>query len=212
MAERAAALLQWLVAIPDWLLYVLVGLAAALENIVPPIPADVMVLIGGVIAGAGGANTPTLFIAVWAANVGGALLVYWFGRRYGPRFFQGRIGSYLLGPAQIQGLARAYARFGFPIIFFSRFLPVFRPVVPAFAGVARLGFWGTAIPIALASAIWYGALVYFGSVAGANWRSLLATVERFGGWLWAAAVVLILIGVYFWNRTRGVPSAGEEEV
>ena len=209
MVERAGAFLEWLLAIPDPLVYILVGLAAALENIVPPIPADVVVVIGGVIAGAGGANPLVLFLAVWMCNVGSALAVYGLGRRYGARFFQGRLGSFLLAPRQLDGLSRAYSRFGFPIIFFSRFLPVFRPIVPAFAGVSRLGFWGTAIPVALASAVWYGALVYLGSAAGENWESLLESLDRLGVWMWAAAGVLILVGLYFWNRTRGGDPLGE---
>lgn len=211
MVERAAEFMEWLLSIPDWLVYTLVGFAAALENIVPPVPADVVVVIGGVIAGAGGASTPTLFLAVWLANVGSALLVYGLGRRYGARFFQGRLGSFLLAPGQLQGLTRAYQRFGFPIIFFSRFIPVFRPIVPAFAGVTHLGFVGTAIPIALASGIWYGALVYLGSAAGSNWRALLASLESLGGWLWGVAALLIGVGIFIWKRTRDLAHHPEEE-
>lgn len=212
MAESAATFLEWLLAIPDWLVYLIVGVAAAVENVVPPIPADVVVVIGGVIAGAGGANPTGLFVVVWFANVAGAMLVYALGRRYGSLFFEGRLGSFLLAPAQLQGLARAYERFGFPIVFFSRFLPVFRPVVPGFAGVAQVGFWRTAIPISVASGIWYGALVYLGTVAGSNWRPLLESMERLGAWLWGIAGVLILLGVYIWRRTRHAVVEATEEL
>ena len=210
MVERAAAFLDWLLSIPDWLIYVLVGFAAALENVVPPIPADIVVVIGGVLTGAGDTDTASLFLAVWGANVAGALVVYWLGFRFGPRFFQGRLGSFLLAPVQLRRLARAYQRYGFIIIFFSRFLPVFRPVVPAFAGVSRLGFFGTALPIALASAIWYGALVYLGNAAGANWRPLLESIDRVGTWLWVVTGILLAIAAYLWNRTRTDSSPAED--
>lgn len=196
-------ILGWLLEIPDWLVYLTLGAAAAVENIVPPIPADVMVLAGGVVSGAGGVPPSALFAAVWLSNVGSALLVYAVGRRYGLRFFEGRLGSYLLAPGQIQRLARAYRRYGFPIIFFSRFLPVFRPVVPAFAGISRVGFWQTAVPIALASAIWYGLLVYLGAAAGSNWEAVLAFFSRVGGWLGAIAAVLLALLGWWWWRTRG---------
>ncbi|MEX2584482.1 MAG: DedA family protein [Gemmatimonadota bacterium] len=195
-------ILGWLLEIPDWLLYLSLGLAASVENIVPPIPADVMVLAGGVVSGAGDASPVVLFVAVWVGNVGSALLVYAVGRRYGPRFFEGRMGRYLLAPRQIQALALAYRRFGFSIIFFSRFLPVFRPVVPAFAGVSRVGFWRTTIPIALASAIWYGLLVYLGAVAGSNWGSVLAFFSRTAGWLTIIAGLLLAALGWWWWRTR----------
>jgi membrane-associated protein len=165
------------------------------------------VLVGGVVAGAGSARPTGLFLAVWIGNVGSALLVYEIGRRHGPKFFEGRFGSALLAPRQIHALARAYSRYGFPIIFFSRFLPVFRPVVPVFAGVSRLSFWGTAIPVALASAVWYGLLVYVGALAGANWRAVVAFFANLGSWLAILAAVL-LVGVgWLWWRTRA-PGAG----
>jgi membrane protein DedA with SNARE-associated domain len=203
----ARDLMARLLEIPEWLLYIILGVAAAVENLIPPIPADVMVLVGGVVAGAGDARAVGLFFAVWTGNVGSALLVYWIGRRYGPRFFEGRLGRFLLAPRQINALSRAYGRYGFPIIFFSRFLPVFRPMVPVFAGVSRLGFWGTAIPLALASAVWYGLLVYLGSVAGENWQTLVAFFGRLGGWLSAVAAVLIGALGWLWWRTRA-PGTG----
>lgn len=202
MAERASQLLEWLLSIPDWAVYVLVGVSAALENIIPPIPADVVVVVGGVLAGAGGASALLLFLAVLIGNVGSAMLVYLAGRRYGSRFFDGRIGQFVLAPRQLEKLSAAYQKYGIPIIFVSRFLPVFRPVVPAFAGVSQLGALATALPIALASAIWYGALVYVGSTAGSNWEEVLAGLERLGTWLWLVAAVLILGVLVIWRRTR----------
>jgi membrane protein DedA with SNARE-associated domain len=204
MTERSESLLAWLASIPEWWLYLLVGAVAAVENLVPPFPSDVVVVIGGVAAGAGRADPWILFVAAWLCNAGSALLVYGLGRRYGAAFFGGRAGRFLLAPAQVDALAAAYRRFGFPIIFFSRFLPVFRPIVPVFAGVARLGFWGTALPIALASAVWYGLLVYLGALAGANWRSLLDFVERLGWWLWIVAGILIMGFAWWWRRTRRI--------
>src|SRR5215210_1311147 len=108
MMERAAAILEWLVSLPDWLLYLLIGLAAAIENIIPPLPADTFIVIGGVVAGAGNVDPKILFLVVWLANVSTALLVYWVGKHYGTRFFQGRLGKFLLAPAQVGALERAY--------------------------------------------------------------------------------------------------------
>jgi membrane protein DedA with SNARE-associated domain len=202
MMERSETILSWLGSIPEWWLYTIVGLVAAIENLIPPFPSDVIIAIGGVTAGAGRADPRILFVVVWLCNVSSAMLVYGLGHRYGAALFAGRFGRFLLAPAQVDALAAAYRRFGFPIIFFSRFLPVFRPIVPVFAGVARLGFWGTALPLALASGIWYGAVVYFGALAGANWRSLLEVVERLGFWLWAVAGVLLVALLGWWIRTR----------
>jgi undecaprenyl-diphosphatase len=162
------------------------------------------VVVGGVIAGAGGADPTLLFLVVWFANVASALLVYELGRRYGAGFFAGRFGRFLLGPAQLDSLSIAYRRFGVPIIFFSRFLPIFRPIVPVFAGVARLGFWSTALPILAASALWYGFLVYLGAFTGSNLSRVLEVLDRVGGWLWVIAAVVMAILFWLWWRTRTI--------
>lgn len=200
--ERAGALLGWLVTLSDWLLYLIVGVASVLENFIPPLPADTVIVIGGVIAGIGGADPGVVFLVVWLSNAAGAMAIYGLGRRYGTSFFSGRIGRFLLAPHQLQALAVAYQRYGFPIIFFSRFLPVFRPVVPVFAGTARIGFLKTTTPIVLASAIWYGLLVYLGTIAGANWRSVIDLVTRMGWGFWAVAIPLLLGLVWLWHRSR----------
>lgn len=195
-------LLDRLAAAPAAVIYLVLGLAAALENLIPPIPADVVVLFGGLLAGRGGASVGLVFLAVWLSNVGGALLVYGIGRRFGVRFFQGRWGQLLLRPRQLERLNHVYRRYGFGVILISRFLPMFRAVVPVFAGVAGLGFWRTAVPMALASAAWYGGIVYLGSVAGRNWEAIVEQVNSAGRWLWlAAALVAVLVAACWW-KTR----------
>jgi membrane protein DedA with SNARE-associated domain len=200
MSDRAESIFDWLISIPDWLLYLIVGLAAGIENLVPPLPGDLVVLTGAIAAGAGGAKPVLLFLVVWLANLSTSLLVYFVGRRYGAEFFAGPLGSFLLAPRQVDALGAAYRRFGFTIIFFSRFLPVFRPVVPVFAGVSRLGFWTTVIPLAAASAVWYGFLVYMGLMAGENWRDVVDFLDRIGSGLWLlAASLLVVVGLWWWR-------------
>src|SRR5688500_1149754 len=163
--------------LPEALIYLVIGVFAALENVVPPVPADVVALFGGFLAGQGAANAWTAFLVVWISNVGTAMLTYWVGRRYGTAFFQGRLGRMILHPGQMQRLSRLYEKHGSKVIFLSRFLPGFRSVVPVFAGTSGMSFARTAVPIAVASGIWYGAIVYIGATAGRNWEEIRAAVE-----------------------------------
>lgn len=202
MPEWLLGLVDWLVAAPDLVFLVTLGLAAALENVFPPAPADVVVLVGSVLAVQAGTHLGLLFLAVWGGNVAGAMLVYHLGSRFGLGFFQGRLGRLLLRPGQIATLGVFYRRYGFPVVFLSRFLPMFRAVVPVFAGISRVGFVRTAVPLASASAIWYGALVYIGATAGRNWDVLVAELESVSGWLWLAAVAAALPVIWWWRRTR----------
>lgn len=202
MAQLLDGLLDWLAGAPALVVYLVLALAATLENLIPPIPADVIVLFGGLLAGRGGANPWLVFVAVWAANVGGALLVYAVGRHYGQAFFGGRWGRLLLRPQQLRQLDGLYRRHGAGIVFVSRFLPMFRAVVPVFAGVSGMGFWRTAIPIAAASALWYGGIVYVGAAAGRNWEEIVAMLSSIGRWFWVVAGIAAAGVAWWWWRSR----------
>jgi membrane protein DedA with SNARE-associated domain len=195
----------WMEGLPELLVYLVIGVFAGLENIVPPVPADVIALAGGFLAGRGVVSPWIAFLVVWLANVSTAMLTYALGRRYGPGFFAGRIGRLILHPGQLTRLAAFYARHGAKVIFISRYLPGFRAVVPVFAGTSRLGVLRTALPIALASGLWYGFVVYLGATAGENWEAIRGAVERYGRWLAVAAVPVFLLAAWWWWRTRGLP-------
>lgn len=191
-----------MLALPESLVYLLIGIFGFLENIVPPVPADVVAVFGAFLIAQAEGSVGGAFFCVWLGNVAGALVVYGLGRRYGARFFATPWGRFLLAPKQMEQLASVYHRHGVPVIFVSRFLPMFRAVVPAFAGTSRLGFWRTFLPVAVASAIWYGALVWLGAHAGRNWNLIRAHVERAGQGFAAVAVVLALALALWWWRSR----------
>lgn len=196
------ALLERMLSLPPGVVRLILALAAALENIVPPIPADTVVLFGGFLAARSNSSIWLTFLATWTGNVTGALLVYALGRGYGERFFATRLGALLLQPRQLARLEEFYRRYGIPVIFISRFFPVFRALVPAFAGMSRLPVVPTALSIAAASGLWYGFVVYLGATAGRNWEALRATVETTGRWFAIPAAVLAIWFGWWWWRTR----------
>jgi membrane protein DedA with SNARE-associated domain len=150
-----------------------------------------------------------VFALVWLGNLSTALLMYALGRSHGSRFFQGPLGSRLLRPRQMEKLGEFYARRGTVVIFVSRFLPMFRAVVPVFAGTSGVSFWRAALPMALASALWYGGIVYLGATAGANWQEIRGMVESSGRWLGVAALLLALaVGAWWWRSRHEEPAAG----
>lgn len=197
------ATLEFLASLPAGLTYLVLGAGAALENIVPPIPADTFILLGGFLAARGPADVLAVFLVTWLANTSGALLVYGAGHRFGPPLFDSRFGRLLLQPEQLARLRRFYRRRGTPAIFFARFLPGLRAVVPAFAGVARLSFASVAVPVAVASAIWYGGLVWLGSIAGESLDTMVEWYSTANRLLLVVAAAVVAVIVLAWLRTRG---------
>lgn len=209
MGSLIDALLLRMMHLPEPLIYLVVGAFAAIENVFPPVPADVIALFGGFLAGRGSASAWAVFLVVWIANVAGALLVYWIGHRYGERFFGTRMGRLILQPHQLQRLDAFYRRRGNIVIFVSRFLPMFRAVVPAFAGMSGIGPVRTSVPILIASGLWYGLVVYFGASAGENWETIRASLESAGRWIYIVALVLLAGVVFLWWRSRRRGAEGE---
>lgn len=196
------AVLGWLVNLPPVLIYAVIGVGAAVENIIPPIPADTFVLLGAFLAPHSGTTPLLIFLVTWVANVGSAVGVYMLAHRYGQSFFATNVGHWLLQPRQLQQVGGFYARWGTPAIFVSRFLPAFRALVPVFAGVTHVPLRRVLVPMAVASGLWYGALVYLGAMAGRNWEVILAFMNRVSGVLLLVAVVLIAALAWWWWLTR----------
>lgn len=185
-----------------FILYALLGVGAAIENIIPPIPADTFVLLGGFLAARGQASEGAVFLVTWTSNVLSALAVYAAAYRYGSAFFETRLGRYVLDPGQLHTVRRFYRRWGTAAIFYTRFLPGLRAVVPVFAGVSHQKPILVALPLITASAIWYGALVWAGSFAGHNLEYILALQSRVNMTLAGIAVVLFGLVALWWLRSR----------
>src|SRR5687768_110578 len=118
-------MIAWLAGLPPLLVYVVLGIGAALENVMPVIPADTFVVLGGFLAAQGRADPVVVFLATWGANVASALAVYGAAWRYGPQFFSRGPGKRLLNPRQLHRLAVFYRRWGPWATFITRFLPGF---------------------------------------------------------------------------------------
>ena len=199
-------LLSWLREVPPVLMYLVLGLGAALENVVPPIPADTFVLLGGFLSARGSAIIEVVFFVTWTANVLSALAIYTVAYRYGDRFFQTRLGRYLLDPKQV-GIVRKFCqRWGGAAIFYTRFLPGLRAIV----GLIRQRPLTVVFPLLLASAIWYGALVWIGAFAGRNIDHLLRTQTRLNWTLGSIAGVILALVAWWWFRSRASGGADTE--
>lgn len=194
--------------LPPGDIYVVIGALAAAENVFPPVPADTAVALGAFLSTAGTVSALMVFLITWVANVATATSVYLVGRTVGRSFFRGRLGRRLMHPRRLRRLETMYARHGTWGIFLSRFIPGVRAAVPPFAGVARLPFWRAVPPMALASGLWYGVLVYLAATFITRVDDVLGFVATFNRVGVLGGVVLVAAVAFFlWRRRRQrVPS------
>lgn len=195
------SLLDWLVTLSPGTLYTVLVLTAALENVFPPFPSDVVVAFGSFVAAQGPGTALGVFLATWFGNVGGAMLVYAAGRRYGARRLERRLAG-RQAESRDATLRSMFRRFGFPAIFVSRFIPGVRALVPAFAGALRLPVGRTVTMIACASAVWYGLITLVAFRVGSDWPRLSAMVARYSSRAGIVGIVVIALGIAAWLLVR----------
>ena len=196
-------LLAFLEGLPPGPVYVLITALAAVENIFPPVPADTAVALGAFLAGRGVLSAPLVFALAWTANVGSAAAVYGLARRYGRPYFRGPLGRRLLSERALTLIEREYHRHGEIGIFLSRLLPVVRGVVCPFAGIAGLSAPRALIPVALASALYYGGLTVVVATLGHNLDEVLTVLGRVNTVLALIALAgITAAALWLWRRRR----------
>ena len=198
--------LTWLSGLPPLALYASLFVVSAAENVFPPLPADTVVAFGAFLAARGQATLVGAFLATWAGNVGGALLVYALGRRYGVRYahrWMERFG----GAARESRLQSMYERRGILALFLSRFIPGLRALVPPFAGAMGIPAGRATLAIAIASGIWYGIVTWIAYRVGSDWDALQDRLRGAGttAALVAGALVLLAVVWYAIRRRRVTP-------
>lgn len=195
--------LDLLTGLPPSLVHPVLALGAVVENILPVVPADTFIVVGGFVAGLGTVGILPVFLNVWLFNVAGAVGVYVLGLRYGRSFFTSGRGRRLAAKGRMRRMEAFYRRWGVAAIFVARFLPGFRALVPVFAGVADLRAAKVVPPLVAASAIWYGGLVRIGYLAGDNLDAVLAAFSQTNRALLAVSGVLaVVLAAALWRHGR----------
>ncbi len=197
-------ILAWLSTLPEPLLYGALILAAFVENIFPPLPADTVIALGAFVAARGNGSAIGVWTATMFGNIGGAMLMYGLGHRYGLPWLLRRFPS-LFPTGAAERITERFKTQGLLAVIVSRFLPGVRAVVPPLAGAMGIGAIRATIAMSVASGAWYGLVCVLAFRAGANADVLL---ERIAGQqrtigLVAAAIVALAIGVVWWRRQRG---------
>lgn len=170
-----------------------VGLLVALENLLPPIPSEVVLSMAGYLAGAGRVNLVLVTIAATAGSVLGALALYWLGYALGEdrlRRWLDRIP--LVDAEDLDKADRWFERHERSAVLFGRCAPVVRSLVSIPAGANRMPLGLFTLLTAIGSGVWNTIFVGGGYALGSRWQQL----ERYSNWLdWAVAVVFAVMVV-----------------
>jgi membrane protein DedA with SNARE-associated domain len=178
---------DWVFAIVDRLGAVGVGLLILLENLIPPIPSEVILPLAGFRARTGTLDVVAVWVAATAGSLLGALLLYGLGAWLGYerlRRLAGRRWFVLASQKDLERGREMFDRHGGKVVLLARCVPFLRSVVSIPAGIARMPLVRFAVLTAIGSGVWNAAFIALGWVLGENWDSVQ-------GWLGPVSYVVI---------------------
>lgn len=144
----------------------------------------------------GNLTLPGIITAGVIGDVAGASIAYSIGY-YGRRELLERQGAKLhMSARRLNRAHQWFERYGAPVIFVSRMLPVVRAAFPYAAGVAEMPFWRFFSLATLGSIVWIGGLGVLGRAVGSQWpawRHHLEYVDYAGAAVLVAAIVYLIV-------------------
>lgn len=177
MEQLIDSLKDWIVASVGQGGYAAIFLLMALESACIPIPSEVTMPVGGLLAAEGKLSFFWVGMVGALANLAGSWAAYAAGGG-GGRPFLLRYGRYfLVRPHDIERADRFFEKYGDSAVFFSRLLPVIRTFISLPAGVARMPLGRFSILTLLGSLPWSFALAGAGLLLGENWERILPYFE-----------------------------------
>lgn len=184
---------------PGWA-YGLLALSALLENLVPPVPGDMVVVFSAYLVGRGVLQAWPAYLATCVGGTVGFMAMYALGRRVGRPFFAGP-GRRWFAPEQLARAERWLGRYGYLLVLGNRFLSGVRSVIAVAAGAGGMDGRRVAVCAAASMAVWNGLLFALGALVGRNWEAVSGILGRFH--LVAGAAAVLVVGVaWVWHRRR----------
>ena len=174
--------------------YALITLGMFLENLVPPIPAELIMPLGGFLAHKGQLQMVPVILSGLLGTVLGAWFWYGIGRLINEERLEhliGRHGRWLgVTPVGLRQSRRWFQRHGAAVVFWGRLVPGVRTLISVPAGIELMpqpGFlaWTTA-----GSSILVIALALAGKTLGENYGTVVRWMEPISDLVIRSALVL----------------------
>ncbi len=178
--------------------YFAVAFLMFLENVVPPIPSEVIMPLAGYAASRGDLSLPLAILAGSAGSLAGAWLWYGIGRWIGAERLErgaARYGRWLtLSPLDVRRAIGWFDRFGGATVLVGRLVPAVRTLISVPAGIVRMPTGRFLLFSTIGTLIWTSVLAGLGYLLGGQY-------EAIEGWLdpVSKGIVAMLVLGYLWR-------------
>ena len=180
------------------LAYLTICFAMFLENIIPPIPSEIIMPLGGFFVYQQKLNFFILIFWGLLGTIAGSVPWYYLGRLVNER----RISNFLEKKGKYFGISsddlakskRWFDKYGVSLVFWGRLVPGIRTLISVPAGMELMPFRKFLIWTTLGSLIWVVLLTYAGYIFGENYLIIETYIDNIK---FVVKPILILLSVYF---------------
>lgn len=212
MADQIVqTIIDWISIFPPIGIYAIFALIAYSENILPPVPGDVLLAFGGYLAADGLLLLPLLWALTVIASTVGFMNMYWLGFKFGSHLEERKDSHFLLRFINYDYFRKGKIwmyRYGQWVIFGNRFLAGTRSVISLTAGMSRLHVGRTMLSSGISSMLWNAILLGMGWFIKDNWTVIGVYLSNYGKVILVAIVTVILIRI-FWKRRVNKAKSGD---
>ncbi|MEV6629355.1 DedA family protein [Actinoplanes sp. NPDC051470] len=193
--SQAGGLTGWVASVIESLGEAGVGLLVALENLIPPIPSEIVLSMAGYLAGEGSVNVVLVWIAATAGSVIGALALYWLGYALGEDRLKRWLDHVpLVDLSDLNKADRWFERHARSSVLFGRCAPVVRSLVSIPAGANKMPLGIFTMLTAIGSGVWNLLFVGGGYLLGSRWQR----VEQYSHWIDYAVYAFLGVAIVWW--------------
>ncbi len=207
MGEVLTDIVEWMSSLPVLWAYFSILVIAYGENVVPPIPGDMIIVFGGYMAGIGRLD---MFAVIILSTMGGSLgfmTMYVVGNRIGRRVSKKGLPRWI-PRRRLEHSREMLARWGNGLILANRFLLGLRSVISITVGMAGRSVLRTTVYATMSALAWSMLLVGFGYGFGENWEAVSFHLKTYGSVVFALITGFVALQLLLGYRRR--KSTGKE--
>jgi len=176
---------------PVWV-YIIMMLFAFIENVFPPSPSDIVIVIGGTLVGAGDLSFILALIFSTLGSITGFMLMFYIGSTVDKKLIHSGRFKYI--PINSINIVEAWFRkYGYFVIIANRFLPGTRAVISFFAGISNLEPKKTFSLCFISALVWNVIMLYLGFMFGNNVAAIDSYLTTYSNIVIVATIAIVLL-------------------
>jgi len=188
--------------------YLVICFAMFLENIIPPIPSEIIMPLGGFFVYQGNLNFFILVIFGLIGTVLGALPWYYLGRVLNEK----KLADFVESKGKILGITSKdlnkskswFDKYGVSLVFWGRLIPGIRTLISVPAGIEMMPFKKFLVWTTLGSLIWVVLLSLSGYVFGENYRIIELYVDNIKIFIKPLFIIILVIFIFRYLKSTKI--------